>query len=567
MLVPTEKYFKDHPEYFSMRKGERVPATGTNGNHLCLTNQDVLKLVIDEVKVDCEKYPEATYISVSINDGGSPTVCDCPNCRKVAAEEGESGLVLGFVNQVADAVKDQYPDKFILTLAYNATAAPPKRIRARDNVIVFVCTGGRTAMCEFPKGMQAGEFQTMRNWGKFAKHIWAWDYANAVFRGMHFFRPMTWQMHDQFQMYREMGSVDGIMQENEYHGGNDVMFTQFYEMNMWIFAHLCQNPAQKLDPLIDEYLTGYYGAAAPALRKYVGLLAGIRAKYPYHMMSWGFLRDAQACFDEAEKAAAGDAILLPRVRDLRINLDLATVAWRNQVVNDYLSHGGKWEDYPFKLATMKARLDTALEATQHPYLRSNVAVYHEVAEDQWKVTFDPMLSLLKPYVATLCSGKEYAPLPEQFRNLPAGRLIDLDGATFARNSSAAPEVFADPEAALGLCWRREGDKELPMPMGVYGFDPAHPLNDAKYIRKEDVPGPGYHWYTGPKFRGQEWCYVYLTESWRFQVPLWSDWDPKHPDQQWQVWISGRFTGPAYPGGKADEANGFAVDRVILAPVE
>ncbi len=46
-----------------------------------------------------------------------------------------------------------------------------------------------------------------------------------------------------------------------------------------------------------------------------------------------------------------------------------------------------------------------------------------------------------------------------------------------------------------------------------------------------------------------------------------EFDPEIPDQQWEVWISGRFTGPAYPGGKTDEANGLSVDRVVLGPVE
>ncbi len=566
LLVPTDKYFADHPEYFSMRKGERVPTTGVDGNHLCLTNAEVLRIVIDEVKKDCVDYPEATYISVSIGDGGNPTICDCPACRAVAEEEGESGLLLQFVNQVADAIREEYPDKYILTLAYNATAAAPKRIAARDNVIVYVCTGGRTALCHFPEGMQAGEYQVLRDWAKMAKHVWAWDYANAVFRGMHFFRPMTWQMYDQFQLYRELASVDGVMQENEYHGGNDVCFAQFYEMNMWIFARLCQDPTQKLDPLIDDFLTGYYGPAAPALRRYVDLLAGIRRKYPYHMMSWAFIRDAQQCFEEAEAAAGADAEVLARVRDLRLQLDMATVAWRNQIINDYLAQGGAWEEYPFKLATMKQRITAILDKAQNPYLLGKVAVSHEVEEGKWQYTFDPLQSILRPYVEKLCTGQEYAPLPERFRDLPADRLIDLDGATFARNSSDGPDVFVDPEAALGLCWQRMSDRELPMPIGVWSPDKVRPLNDAKSIKAEQVPGPGYHWYEGPRFSLREWSYVYLTGSWRFQVPLWSEWDSAHPEQEWQVWISGKFTGPAYPGGRPEDENGFWVDRVILAPV-
>jgi len=565
-LMPTERYFQDHPEYFSERNGKREPASSTNGNHLCLTNPEVLQTVIAEVKKDCRDYPNATYVSVSINDGGNPTICDCASCRAVAQEEGESGLLLQFVNTVADAIREEFPDKFILTLAYNPTGDPPKRLRARANVIVYVCRGGRTALCWFPKGRDAAEFEALRAWSRFAPHVWVWDYANAIYRGLHFFRPLTWQMADQFQMYRELGSIDGVFQENEFHGGNDVLFPQFYELNLWLFAHLCQNPDQSLDGLIEDFLAGYYGPAAPDLRRYVDLLETRRSRYPFRLFDYAFAREAQTCFDEAEAAVQDDPELRGRIRDLRLHLDLATVAWRNDIVRDYLSQGNKWEDYPFRLPVLRQRLRETLSHTTHPYLRGQVAVYRETGEDQWAVTFEPVIELLKPYVETVCSGKEYAPLPEQFRDLPAERLIDLTGATFGWNSSAGPEVVVDPEAALGLAARRLGEQELPMPIGVYSLSQDPPLNLAETIQPDDIPGPGYHWYKGPRFAPGEWTYVYLTQSWRFQEHLWTEYDPRHPQQEWEVYVSMKATGPAYPHGQEGEPNGVWFDRMILVPV-
>lgn len=42
---------------------------------------------------------------------------------------------------------------------------------------------------------------------------------------------------------------------------------------------------------------------------------------------------------------------------------------------------------------------------------------------------------------------------------------------------------------------------------VAAVAPDQPVNDAKYIGKEDVPGPGYHRYPGRKFALQDWCYL------------------------------------------------------------
>lgn len=34
-------------------------------------------------------------------------------------------------------------------------------------------------------------------------------------------------------------------------------------------------------------------------------------------------------------------------------------------------------------------------------------------------------------------------------------------------------------------------------------------------------------------------------------------------QDWEVWVSAKFTGPAYIRDSTDEENGFYLDRVVL----
>jgi len=93
--VPPEKYFKDHPEYYSERNGQRVPSTSINGNQLCLTNPDVLRIVTEGVEADIAQNPWGSYYSVSINDGGVTSICDCPKCQAVADVEVLKGLGVG----------------------------------------------------------------------------------------------------------------------------------------------------------------------------------------------------------------------------------------------------------------------------------------------------------------------------------------------------------------------------------------------------------------------------------------------------------------------------------------
>ena len=75
---------------------------------------------------------------MSQNDCLNP--CQCTNCQAIAqAEESECGPLLDFVNYLADGIKDQYPEVYIDTLAYQYTQKAPKTIRPRDNVIVRLC--------------------------------------------------------------------------------------------------------------------------------------------------------------------------------------------------------------------------------------------------------------------------------------------------------------------------------------------------------------------------------------------------------------------------------------------
>jgi hypothetical protein len=125
----------------------------------------------------------------------------------------------------------------------------------------------------------------------------------------------------------------------------------------------------------------------------------------------------------------------------------------------------------------------------------------------------------------------------------------------------------DPEAALGLAVARMNPDELPMPIGIYGLIAEKAQNLGRDIAAKDIPGRGYHLYKGPRFTPAEWTYVYLTKSWQIQEHLYTLFDPARPKQQWDVYVSAKFTGPAYPHGDPKEPNGAYFDRMILVRVE
>ncbi|MCL2060953.1 MAG: DUF4838 domain-containing protein, partial [Oscillospiraceae bacterium] len=130
-LMPPEKYYDSHPEYFSLVDGKRLKDLP----QLCLTNPDVLAIVVEQVKAKLRSMPEARIISVSQNDWDNH--CDCDGCRAIDEREGaRSGSLIAFINAVAEAVEPEFPDVVIDTLAYQQTRPAPKTLRPRHNVCV-----------------------------------------------------------------------------------------------------------------------------------------------------------------------------------------------------------------------------------------------------------------------------------------------------------------------------------------------------------------------------------------------------------------------------------------------
>lgn len=106
-LMPPAEFFDKHPEYYSLINGKRVHQVNKNNRkelaQLCLSNKNVLKIVTKRIKDKIRVYPEHLIYDVSQNDYYNP--CECDKCQAIVKKEGEeSGLMIWFVNQVAEAI-------------------------------------------------------------------------------------------------------------------------------------------------------------------------------------------------------------------------------------------------------------------------------------------------------------------------------------------------------------------------------------------------------------------------------------------------------------------------------
>lgn len=322
-LVPPEKYFKDHPEYFSEIAGARVGERA----QLCLTNPDVLRIATEQVFKWIEEAPDATIFSVSQNDCGGN--CACPKCRALDDAEGTPmGSLLRFVNSIADAVAAKYPGKVIDTLAYTYTEKAPKTLRPRPNVVIRLCH--MQPSCDLhPLGKCFWNKNYVRNlkaWNKLSDRIYVWHYVTNFAHYVAPFPNLNAVVKD-IPFYYKHG-VKGYFGQGSYQSdGGDMA-----EIKAWVIAKLLWDTTRDPAELINEFMRGYYGPAAPPIMKDYKALrkradnSTVHANLysdPATYLTKELIELGQTSFDEAEALAAGDPALLSRVRRARLPVTYA----------------------------------------------------------------------------------------------------------------------------------------------------------------------------------------------------------------------------------------------------
>jgi hypothetical protein len=319
-LVPPDKYFKEHPEYFSevdgRRRGEQA--------QLCLTNPDVLRITIEQVLRWMKEFPDTTITSVSQNDFGG--WCECARCRRVEQEEGGalSGPLVRFVNAVAEAVEKEYPDKLIDTLAYYYSEAPPTQTHPRRNVRIRMCPIGACNAHPYEKcPHNAYIVNNLKAWNRMTNNMYIWHY-NANFS--HFLLPVPDfdELAADIPMYKRSGVVGLFMQGAYAPGSSDGA------LRAYVLSKLLWNSKTDVWKTVDEFCDIYYGKAARPMRAYLERVHKLVRPAPEgEAQHWwccrapafsdGGLAEVKGLFEQALAAAGNDAVR-KRVRAAQMSI-------------------------------------------------------------------------------------------------------------------------------------------------------------------------------------------------------------------------------------------------------
>jgi hypothetical protein len=306
-FMPPSEFFAEHPEYYSLINGKRVHDRA----QLCVTNPDVLRIVTERLKQVMRDNPGNLIYSVSQNDWRNP--CQCDKCAAIVEKEGsESGPIIWFVNRVAQQIEDEFPDKFVGTLAYSYTRKPCRTLKPRHNVVVRLCSIECCFAHDFHNCPENESFVSdLQGWAAIAPHLYIWDY---VVNFSHYTMPYPnfRVLQSNIRTFRDNKAI-GIMEQAAYQSRGG----EFAELRAYVIAKLLWNPECDVELVINDFMYGYYGRSGQHVRRYFDLLhgrltpethihLGLRPDDP--LFSDEFVRQAETIFDEAEAVADNEEI-------------------------------------------------------------------------------------------------------------------------------------------------------------------------------------------------------------------------------------------------------------------
>lgn len=576
-FLNPKKYFKDHPEYFSMNKeGKRCHGTQgptMQGGNFCLTNPEVRNIVAEKllktIELDRKKLPKFQWPDIypmSPQDRDHD-LCLCPSCAALEKKERKMGLLLDFINDIARRVHAKYPDVMIKTLSYSSYVEPPVSIRPEKNVIIQWCNlyGHNDCYRPITHPVNAGQKAQFDRWAKTGAKLAIWAYWNM---GGQFFNPP-----------RVETMVDAIAPELRYYHKNGVVsfFTEmeltpsdnmqnFFPLQTYVGLKLLWDVSLDEKKLIAGFMKAYYGPAEKPMTAFLDRLRKAVAAAPERMTSTNrgrtycteaFMRECWNDLEQAYRLTEPGTIYRDHVEREMLTpmfVILRNIGWK---IGDRKK--------------MQARYVAIRERLLSDFSDKGVGLRR----------FKKMQEKLRRDLTGFI--KLNLPVPRQFN----GRRVKMLGwpkMQWSNGIGHADQFVDDPDSVAGKAMitpkprkKRNGTsihssvkpgkgRMYSTAVGVYDY--ASRSSISRNLKNEVAGDEKYHWYKIGTNDIRQGSFVWIY-YWNCQCPLESVWQPDDgmPDLNvWEIWVSLKFTGPAYVEGST-QPDRIWWDQVLLVKPE
>lgn len=547
IYLPKKKYFKKHPEWFSLLGGKRID------RHLCFSNPEMRAELTKNLLAHAESRGGKGFLDLSQDDAGGD-MCQCEGCKAAKKKYGTpAGKFFEFLHELGPVVKKRFPELIIHTLAYHrdCTQIPPVGMKPfPDNIAIVFAPIDDDQFKSVAHPNNALTLQDFLGWVKLAK-VWLWDYPTLYHQPFgHLGR-----MADSIRKYHAEG-LTGTYIEHDWHvdfGGG------FADMQTWLFMRTFRDPSLDWRALRDEFCAAVYGAAADDMIAYNEELERQREAFkgvvspfgradctytPADVVRW------QKAFDGMERKVAGDEATVHRLREVRLLLDMqALVKWQ-----DIKKLGA---DVGFSPADVYSRATNTFEKAVQIRYPENPEYAKRVRSCVFRKQFDSRLA---------AAMADIRPLPEKFRSLPEDKVMQI----FAFGTTKGHTVKVPMEdAALGYAHKeifgpdKKNIKRFPFSVGMY--DKTYNTYQSKklWIGPDNAVFGKFHPYHVGKCRFvSPATQVWIGNSWWLNQKCGECFHPG-VDEEWDLYVSLKIEGPEYDPCSKLKESGVYFDRLIF----
>ena len=573
LYIPYRKYYSSNPEFFALVDGQRMgadctPANNAKAGSLCLSNQELrrellanLKLFIAKGRDEARRRGAAFPSLYDISSNDNQVVCECPNCHAIIEKyKAVSGLYLETINELADAIREEYPEVTLHTYAYLKTSEPPTGIKTRPNVCITLCDHDGNLYDDYTADDHPF-IQRLRAWREVCgqMRVWVYGLTFATPRGLPY--PNEFKYAAALRTFRDNG-VQMMMQQLE-----SPILSDSWDYKLWVWAKLAENPDQDALKVMEDFANGYYGEAGRYFVAYRRALFESaerrRLCLPIYAMpaafvhlDYAFLKKADELFAQGESALAGKPILLRRWRAARLPVDRAVLARSRILQSEYfMGHGESLAGYHFDHPAIAERVEKTvqeqLKYRQDMVLLAGDERRFQAEKELWN--WNVPERALRP--------------PKRFAHLKPGEYFDFPASAAFRPGNKAV-LREDPEAESGhaVFWNVKQTETQPHQDNVtfrWGmYSPSLRSSwQAGEMAWEDIGWDGYRWLNLGDYRLTSDCLLYLFATWQVQMVVGSAVDPMSPERRSTVWTRVKLLGK-------DERNApveVGLDRIVLVP--
>ncbi|MBN1341252.1 MAG: DUF4838 domain-containing protein [Phycisphaerae bacterium] len=277
-LVPSDKYFNDHPEYYSLVGGKRQPL------QLCTSNPEVIRIAAETIIAAFKKNPAGPH-TASLSPNDNNRFCECPACRALDIGQNDpfnpskpwvTDRLMVFWNGVAERVAKDFPDARLGFYAYMNHTAPPQREKVHPNLAPTLTAQPFCVLhsiadewCESRQKMRAA----LARWCELSKNVYIYDYDPPVGH-LDLPSPLYTAHATAIPLYHKMG-VKGFSWECH----DSWAITS---PNLWISAQLQWDATRDPNALFDSYINEFFMWAGDAMRRYYESLAACYRQKDVH---------------------------------------------------------------------------------------------------------------------------------------------------------------------------------------------------------------------------------------------------------------------------------------------